>query len=118
MVTLLYMADVVYHTSNTYYPSHFVARVINAVIGVIEALLAVRLVLDLFAASPSAPFIAWLYNVTDGLVAPFAGAFPALAFGGFLIDFSVILAMIVYAILGWIIIYVLSFIFDSFARAV
>lgn len=100
-----------------YYPGIFVARVINAVVGIIEIALALRVVLELFGASPSSQFVAWVYTVTTGLIGPFAGAFPGLSLGSAsVIDVVAILAMIGYAILGWLIIQILSFIFVSVSR--
>jgi hypothetical protein len=48
------------------------------------------------------------------LVAPFQGAFPSLFLsGGYLIDLSAVLAMIVYAVVAWIIIRLIAFVFSS-----
>ena len=96
-----------------YYPGIVVTKIINAIIGIIEFMLALRLVLELLSASSSSTFVAWMYGVTSGLVTPFTGAFPALSLAGFPIDFAVILAMIGYAIIGWLIIRLLAFIFVS-----
>ncbi|MDO8481693.1 MAG: YggT family protein [bacterium] len=105
------MAELVIEHSH-YYPGTFVPRLINGIIGIIEAVLSLRLVLELLGASPSARFIAFVYQITDGLLGPFAGAFPSFSLGGnFVIDLSIIVAMIGYAILGWLIIRLLSFIF-------
>jgi uncharacterized protein YggT (Ycf19 family) len=95
----------------TYYynPGVVVARIINTIIGIIEATLVLALVLKLFGANAQAPIIAWVYNLSDRLVGPFAGAFPALGVqGGTVIDFSIILAMVGYAIIGWILTWLLS----------
>jgi YggT family protein len=89
-------------------------RAIDIVVGIIELLLAIRFVLELLGASSGAPFIAWVYSVSWNLVAPFSGAFPSLSLGGnSLIDFSTILAMIVYAILGWLAIKLIFFLFNA-----
>lgn len=99
-----------------YYPAVFVARVVNTIIGIIEAFLVVRLVLELFGANSTAPFISWVYNISGALMGPFANAFPALSLGGpAALDVTAILAMIVYAAIGWLIIEILSLIFVSHA---
>jgi hypothetical protein len=47
-------------------------------------------------------------------VSPFSGAFPSISLGGnSLIDFSTVLAMIAYAILGWIVIKLVFFVFNA-----
>lgn len=90
------------------------ARVIGGLIGVIEAALVLRLALELLGAQPSSPFVAWVYGITDQLVLPFVGAFPGLSIGGnYVIELVTLVAMIGYAIIGWLIRMFLSFIFDS-----
>jgi hypothetical protein len=89
-------------------------RLVNAIIGVIETAFIVRVILQLFGASPSSPFVSWLYGITDGLAAPFAGAFPIWSPGGnSVIDLTIILAMVCYALLGWLIVLLISFVFGS-----
>ncbi len=92
----------------------FVALVINGVFGLIEAMLVLRLVLELLGANPGSPFIAWVYRLTEPLVAPFAGAFPGLVVGGFAAEIATLVAMVGYAIIGWLVLKLLSFIFNSF----
>ncbi len=94
--------------------SGFVARVINGVFGLIEAVLVLRLVLELLDANPNAGFISWIYGLTDPLVAPFVGAFPALSLGAYGAEIATIIAMVGYAIIAWLIGLLLSFIFNSF----
>jgi hypothetical protein len=106
------MAELVY--MRTISPAVLAERVINVIVGIIELLLALRLVLELLGASAGAPFVAWIYNASWNLVAPFSGAFPSLSLGGSaLIDFSTILAMIAYAILAWIVIKLVFFVFNA-----
>ncbi len=91
------------------------ARIVNTIIGIIEVLFLVRIGLQLFAANASSPFVAWLYGVTNALAGPFLGAFPVISFGnGFVINLSIVLAMIGYAILGWLLTLLLSFVFRSY----
>lgn len=100
-----------YTDTGYYYPYAFVMRVINTIIGVIEMMLALRLVLEFFAASTASAFVAWVYEVTDSIIGPFAGAFPNLFIGGFPLELSTIFAMIGYAMIGWLIMQLLSFVF-------
>jgi hypothetical protein len=106
------MAELVY--MNSISPAVLAERVINVIVGIIELLLAIRLVLELLGANAGAPFIAWIYNASWSLVAPFSGAFPSISLGGnSLIDFSTVLAMIAYAILGWIVVKLVFFVFNA-----
>jgi len=94
-----------------HYPHAFVLRVVDTVIGIIELMLGLRLLLEFLGANPASAFVAWLYSVTDTLSGPFAGAFPSLAVGGFVLDLSIIFAMIGYGLIGWLIAQLLSFVF-------
>ncbi len=111
--TLGYMTQLVYErpTYSPYYPSTMVSKAAGAVIGLIEFLLALRIVLELLGANASAPFVAWVYAVTGSLMGPFVGAFPNLMLGGFVLDIAAIFAMIGYAIIVWLVSWVLSLIF-------
>ena len=46
------------------------------------------------------PFVAWLYNVTAPLVAPFAKILPNWKFSDYVVDFSTVAAIIVFAMGG------------------
>lgn len=94
--------------------SGFVARVINGVFALIEAMLVLRLVLELLGANAGSAFIAWVYGITDPLVAPFVGAFPALSVGAYGAELSTLVAMVGFAIIAWLVGLLLSFIFNSF----
>jgi hypothetical protein len=105
------MAEFAYqHSYYQYHPSFLVGRVVYAIIGLIQFMLGLRFVLVFFGANASAEFVAWVYSVTNQLAAPFLGAFPALNLGGFLVELSIIFAMIGYAIIGWLIMRLVSLI--------
>ena len=77
----------------------------NVVIGIAEALLAMRLVLRLFAANPATPFVAWIYDVTAELLYPFRGIFPtAVLDGGYVLELSTLFAILAYAFLGFLLV--------------
>ena len=112
------MSELVYSRSYYWYnPTLFVERVVYAIIGLIQFMLGLRFVLVLLGANASAEFVAWVYSVTDRLAAPFLGAFPALNLGGFVVELSIIFAMIGYAIIGWLIMRVISLISTSLPRS-
>jgi hypothetical protein len=106
-----------YIVERPYYPAYFVARLVNTIIGIIEFIIAVRLVLELFGASAASAFVAWVYSVSASLIGPFNGAFASLNLGnGSVLDINAILAMVAYAIIGWILIEVISALFVSTTR--
>jgi hypothetical protein len=82
------------------------ARVLQAiyvVFGLIEGLLLIRFSLRALAANPDAGFAQAVYAITGLLVAPFNGLFgtPQIAAGAAL-EVSTIVALIVYAGIGWL----------------
>ncbi|MGH2517210.1 MAG: YggT family protein [Ktedonobacterales bacterium] len=81
--------------------THSAAQIIGLALGIVEALLLVRIVLLFLAANPSATFSSLIYGWSAPLVAPFQGVFPNVVGNqGIVVDAAAILAMIVYAILA------------------
>ena len=90
-------------------PPKLIAILINLVTGLIEGLLGLRIILKLFGASTVAPFVRWMYETTDSLLTPFSGMFPAPKLtDGFLIEFSVLFALIIYATIGYLAVEILE----------
>jgi hypothetical protein len=77
-------------------------QAVSLLFGIIEGLLLLRFILLLLGANPSAGFAAGLYAITAPFLAPFVGLFgtPQLAAG--VIELHTIVAIIVYALLGWL----------------
>jgi len=73
---------------------------INVVVGIIELLLALRLICEFLVVNTGTPFVAWLYGATASLVAPFSKILPNWKFSGFVVDFGTVAALIVYALAG------------------
>src|SRR5580693_10215993 len=73
---------------------------INIVIGIIELLLTFRLIFKFLVVNTGTPFVAWLYNITAPLVAPFSKILPNWKFSGFVVDFATVAALIVFALAG------------------
>lgn len=70
-------------------------------LGLLEALIAFRIVLKLIAANAASPFAAFIYNFSNLFVFPFAGLTGTPTAGGSVLEISSVIAMIVYALLGW-----------------
>jgi uncharacterized protein YggT (Ycf19 family) len=75
---------------------------ISLVVCVIELLLTFRLIFEFLVVNTGTPFVAWLYNLTTPLVAPFAKILPDWKFSGFVVDFATIAALIVFALAGYV----------------
>jgi uncharacterized protein YggT (Ycf19 family) len=90
---------------STVSPGRRAVEVTYLVFGIIEGLLAIRLVLKLLAANPKAGFTNFIYGVTDFFMAPFRNLLPAVGSGsppGAVLETSVIIAIIVYALIAWV----------------
>ena len=85
------------------HPAAFLNLLISFILNLVEGLLMLRIILKLFGASMAAPFVTWAYETTQPLLTPFIGMFPSpLLTGGFIIEFSSLFALIVYAFVGYL----------------
>jgi len=71
-------------------------------LGLLEAALGLRVLLKLVGANAGNPFANLLYGVTGAFLAPFAGLTGTPAAGGMVLEVSTLIAMIVYALLAWV----------------
>jgi uncharacterized protein YggT (Ycf19 family) len=76
-------------------------QLIWLLLGVLEALLALRILLKLMAANPGNAFAAFLYSITDIFLLPFVGLTATPAAGGMVLELSTFIAMLVYGLVGW-----------------
>jgi YggT family protein len=72
--------------------------------GALEGLLGLRLILKLLAANPSNPFAQLIYGLSDLFVWPFVGLTVTPSAAGIVVEIHTIIAMVVYAILAWLVI--------------
>jgi len=75
------------------------------VLGVLEILLAFRLVFKLLGANSVSGFVSFIYSLSSPFVTPFSGIFSTATTSGVnataILEPATIIAMIVYAIVGW-----------------
>ena len=69
--------------------------------GILETLIALRILLKLIAANPASPIAVLIYGFTDLLLVPFAGLTATPAVGGMVLELSSFFAMVVYALIAW-----------------
>lgn len=92
-------------------------NMVNIVFTIIEALLGLRILLQLFGANPNASFVKWIYETTEPLLAPFQNIFPSPVFEGqFVLELSTLFALVIYAILGYLLQELIFFVGDSVER--
>jgi uncharacterized protein YggT (Ycf19 family) len=72
------------------------------IFGLVEGLIAIRLVLKALGANPAAGFAQFIYGVTTPLVGPFLGLFTNPSYQNSVLELSSIIALIVYALVAWL----------------
>jgi hypothetical protein len=77
------------------------SQIIWLLLGLLEAVIALRVVFKLIAVNAANPFAALLYDVSHPFVAPFASLASAPSSGGVVLEISSVLAMIVYLLIAW-----------------
>jgi uncharacterized protein YggT (Ycf19 family) len=87
----------------------FVERLINFFVTLAEAILVFRVLFRLFNANANASFVSWIYDTSDSLMAPFRGIFPPQEIiQGHILDVSALFAMLMYALVGYVLIALLG----------
>lgn len=77
------------------------ARVVWFVFGAIEIVIAIRFTLTLFGANAEAAFARFIYAVSDVFMAPFNAIFTTSSVSGATIEWSALVAIVVYALVAW-----------------
>ena len=75
-------------------------QIVWYILGLIEVLLAFRLVLKLLGANPAAGFTSFIYGVTYSFAAPFLSVFQVSQVAGNIFEWTTLLAMLVYWMLA------------------
>ena len=86
------------------YQAKLLESLSRIVFGVVEFLIGLRIILKLFGASTSAPFVNWVYETSEPLLKPFLGMFPSPKIEGFyLLEFSAIFGLLTYGFIGYLV---------------
>jgi uncharacterized protein YggT (Ycf19 family) len=83
-------------------PGRRAIEIVYLVFGIVNGLLFVRLILKMLGTNPEAPFSSFVYGLTDFLLGPFKALLPATVSGRSIFEPSVLIAIVVYALLAWI----------------
>jgi uncharacterized protein YggT (Ycf19 family) len=76
-----------------------VSQIVDYVFMLIYALLAIRLLLELFSARESAGFVQFVKSLTNPFYAPFRGIVPSPSSDGFTLALPIVVALVAYMIL-------------------
>ncbi len=75
--------------------------IVYYILNIVEALLLIRFVLKLLGANSAAGFTSGIYAITEPFVLPFRGIFPTPSASGSVLEWSTIIAMIIYALVAY-----------------
>ena len=89
-----------------------VSQVVWLFVGIAEVLIGMRVLLKLIGANPANDFAGFVYNFAGVFLAPFFGLTGSPSSGGMVLEIPSLIAMLVYALLGWVILRVLLPLFD------
>jgi hypothetical protein len=81
-----------------------VSQIIWLLFGGLEALIGIRVILMLIGANPANGFTAFVYQLTQLFLWPFQNLISNPTFQNMTLEVTSIIAMIVYALLGWLIV--------------
>lgn len=76
-------------------------QIIWLLLGILEAVIALRILFKLIGVNGANPFAKLLYGVTDLFLSPFVGLIGTPFAGNMVLEISSVIAMIVYLLLGW-----------------
>lgn len=77
------------------------AQMIWLLLGILEAMIALRIGLKLIAANPDSTIVALIYGFTNLFLFPFAGMTVTPSAGGMVLELSSFFAMAIYALIAW-----------------
>jgi hypothetical protein len=78
-----------------------VTQLIWLLLGILEALIALRIGLKLVGANPESPIVALIYGFTYLFLFPFDGMIANLSDGGIVLELFSIVGMLVYVLIAW-----------------
>jgi hypothetical protein len=78
-----------------------VTQLIWLFLGILEALIALRIGLKLIGANPESPIVALIYGITYLFLFPFEGMIVTPSTGSMVLELSSFFAMLIYALIAW-----------------
>jgi len=78
-----------------------VTQLIWLLLGLLEALIALRIGLKLIGANPASPIVALIYGFTSLFLFPFEGMIASPSFGSIVLELSSFFAMLIYGLIAW-----------------
>jgi uncharacterized RDD family membrane protein YckC len=80
-----------------------ITQLIWLLLGILEALIALRIGLKMIGANPDSPIVALIYGFTYLFLFPFAGMTATPSAGSMVLELSSFFAMGIYALIAWVV---------------
>ncbi len=80
-----------------------ITQLIWLFLGILEAFIALRIGLKLIGANPDSPIVSLIYGLTFLFLLPFEGMTATPSAGGMVLELSSLFAMLIYALLAWVV---------------
>jgi len=80
-----------------------VTQLIWLFLGILEALIALRIGLKLIGANPESPIVALIYGLTFLFLFPFEGMVVTPSSGSIVLELSSLFAMLIYGLIAWVV---------------
>jgi hypothetical protein len=90
---------------------YWITHVIYYILGVLEVILLLRFIFKLLAANAGNGFVAFLYDLSYVFVAPFEGIFTDPHVGRVVLEITTLIAMLIYALIAWGLVWLCRIIF-------
>ncbi|MEK7526702.1 MAG: YggT family protein [Patescibacteria group bacterium] len=100
--------QVVYNKKKTIFRFN---QIIWYILGLIEVLLMFRFILKALAANPNSSFVNLVYSLTRPLVSPFVGIFGITVAENSVLEWTTLIAALVYLCVAWGLVYLLGLFF-------
>jgi len=78
-----------------------ITQLIWLALGILEAIIALRIGLKLIGANPDSPIVSLIYGFTYIFLFPFEGMTATPAAGSMVLELSSLFAMVIYALIAW-----------------
>lgn len=89
-----------------------ISNIFYTILGILEILLGLRFALHLIGANPASGFTQFIYGLSGLFVAPFTGLVGTPTSGGTTLEVTTLIAMLVYALLFWIVLRIIPLAVD------
>ena len=87
------------------------SQVVGMLFGLLEAVIVLHILFKFFGANPNNPIAMLVTKISDLFLAPFTGLIASPTISGMVFELSSFIALIIYAVIGWAIVKLITVVF-------